>query len=133
MFLTKECDYGIRIIRALSGGEKQTVRTTCEREHVPQQYAYKILKKLERAGFVQSRQGPNGGYLLAKPLDSYTLYDIITALGEGLSLFECVRCGYSCERDGPETPCAVHAEFCRLQKLVVEEMQKKTMQEILSV
>jgi len=35
MFLTKECDYGVRIIRALSHEERMTVEAISTAEHIP--------------------------------------------------------------------------------------------------
>ena len=132
MLLTKECDYGVRIIRALMDGTLQTVKTICDKEHVPHQYAYKILKKLEKAGLVQSHQGPSGGYRLVKSLSTFTLCDVVTAIDKDLFLFECIRPEWDCPRNDPAVPCTVHQEFCRLQEVVVAELRKKTMEELFS-
>ena len=127
MFLTKECDYGVRIIRALSGGEKKIVETICETEHIPGQYAYKILKKLERAGLVQSIRGRNGGYLLQRPLSQITLLDIVSAIDSNLYVNECLREGHDCVNNR-ETPCTVHIEFERIQLAMQAEMSQTSMQ-----
>jgi len=132
MFLTKECDYGIRVIRALAGEEKKTVETISALEHIPDQYAYKILKKLEHAGFVRSIRGRDGGYQLAKPLNAITLYDVASAISEKLFLFECLREGNSCSRNPPDHPCTVHVEFKRIQELLIHEMRRKTIEGLVS-
>ena len=44
MIMTRETDYAVRILRALSCGERMTVRQVCDLELVPVQFAYKILK-----------------------------------------------------------------------------------------
>ena len=129
--MTKECDYGIRIIRALAGDEKKTVEAICGEEHIPDQYAYKILKKLEHAGFVQSLRGRDGGYRLIKPLHTFTLYDLASAMNDNLYLFECLREDNSCSRNDPAQPCAIHLEFERIQRLLVDEMRRKTINELL--
>ena len=49
MMITRESDYAIRIIRALKDGELLPLEQICQRELVPKQFAYKILKKLERS------------------------------------------------------------------------------------
>jgi len=131
MFLTKECDYGIRIIRTLSDGDKKTVETICDAEYIPGQYAYKILKKLERAGFLRSFRGRDGGYQLSKSLDSITIYDIVSAIDENLFLFECLREERVCPFNTDEEPCSVHNEFERIQGLLMAEFQSKTISEIL--
>ena len=44
MMITRESDYAIRIIRALKDGELLPLEQICQRELVPKQFAYKILK-----------------------------------------------------------------------------------------
>jgi len=131
MFLTKECDYGIRIIRALADNKKKSVQTICEIEHVPLQYAYKILKKLERGGLVKSWRGPDGGYRLIKSPRSFTMYDVVAAIDGKLFVSECLNEEQNCTRNTPETPCSVHFELARIQALIIEEMKSKTMEDTL--
>ena len=132
MFLTRECDYSIRTIRALSDGEKKTVEQICSDEHIPGQYAYKILKKLEHAGFVQSVRGRYGGYRLARSFNTITIYDIVSAAGNNLVLNDCLKDNASCLRNSEESPCFVHCELERIQKILIAEMSKKTLPEIIS-
>jgi len=133
MLLTKECDYGVRIIRVLSDARKKTVKKICDSEYIPEKYAYKILKKLENAGFVQSIRGRDGGYYLNKPLDTFTLYDIAHAVDENLSVFECLREGAACPHKSQDAPCTVHLEFERIQHMLISEMQSKTMHEVFNL
>ena len=48
MVITRETDYALRILRALLDGELHTVGEIAQAELLPQAFAYKILKKLER-------------------------------------------------------------------------------------
>lgn len=131
MLLTNESDYSLRIIRALADGEKQTVKAISETELIPFNFAYKILKKMEKAGITQSIHGPGGGYRLVKPLDSLSLYDVISAVEEDVLVFQCLRSDRQCQRDPGGNMCTVHMEFARIQELLVNEMKAKTMKEIL--
>jgi Rrf2 family protein len=127
MFLTKECDYGLRIIRALSNGEKTTAEEICAAENIPGQFAYKILKKLERAGSLMSSRGREGGYWLVKPLDSMTIYDIVSAIDDNLYINECLRNDRPCQRNLPERPCTIHQELRRIQNTLVDELQRTSL------
>ena len=131
MLLTKECDYGIRIMRALSDGEKKTVQAICDMEHIPHKYSYKILKKLQKAGLVQNKLGPDGGYTRIKPLDSFSIYDIVHAIDERLFVFECLRNKKECPHNTMGHSCKVHKELDRLQTILINEMKAKTFGEIL--
>ena len=133
MLLTKECDYGVRIIRALSDNSKKKMFEICETENIPNQYAYKILKKLENAGFLQIERGRYGGYRLAKPLNTFTLFDIIASIDSNIFVSECLRNDRLCSQkvvDGKT--CTVHEELERLQGLLISKMQEKTMDKVLS-
>ena len=131
MFLTKECDYGLRIIRALSSGEKTTAEDICAVEGVPGQFAYKILKKLERAGYIMSSRGREGGYWLVKSLADITVYDIVTSIDENLFVLDCLKNDRICLRNTPENPCALHAEIERVQEALVLELRRNSIGDVL--
>ena len=61
MLITRETDYALRILQSLLNGEKKSVGEISEQELIPQQFAYKIIKKLSQAGFVQILRGADGG------------------------------------------------------------------------
>ena len=127
MFLTKECDYAIRVVRSLTDMEMKSVKTVCENEHIPHPFAYKILKKLEHAGLVQSHRGSAGGYRLSKQPDTMTLLDIVSAIDGRLLLNECLLEGYVCENNINGRLCAVHEELSRLQAILTDALGEKTM------
>jgi Rrf2 family iron-sulfur cluster assembly transcriptional regulator len=43
-------------------------------------YLEQLFAQLRRAGLVQSRRGPTGGYLLGRDADNISIYDIVTAI-----------------------------------------------------
>lgn len=124
MFITREADYGIRTIRALSSGQKLNITAICEQEKIPRQFAYKILKKLNCAEIVSIIRGVNGGYVLTADLEKLSLYDIISAIDEDLFITKCMDFAYDCEQDQGKDNCRVHQEFMRIQKVVEEELKK---------
>ncbi|MCL2372433.1 MAG: Rrf2 family transcriptional regulator [Defluviitaleaceae bacterium] len=129
MLLTKECDYSMRIMRELADGATKTVRTICEKEHIPFKYAYKILKKLHKAGLLQNKRGPTGGYFLAKPLESINMYDVVMAVEQNMLLFECLKDEAQCPNNVSGKKCNVHTEITRLQNLLESEMKSKNLAE----
>ena len=131
MFLTKECDYGLRIIRALSSGGKATAEEICAAETIPGQFAYKILKKLERSGWLMSSRGREGGYWLVKSLDSMSIYDVVSAIDDNLFINECLRDDRPCIRNRADSPCALHKELGRVQAELVAELKRNKLNKIL--
>lgn len=104
MMITRESDYAIRMIRALKDGEQLTIEQICRKEQIPRQFAYKILKKLEKAGLVSIRRGAGGGCSLGRSLEGLTLLDIIHAADEEFFLTPCLKKGYHCEYASGDLP-----------------------------
>lgn len=130
MLFTRECDYGVRVIRALSSGELVSVSKICEMEYLSSAIAYKVTRKLEKAGLVESHRGTNGGYCLKRPLSDISLYDVCTAIDPDILLMECMKAGHCCPKNTEDAPCIVHHEFCRLQSLLLQEMKAKFLSEL---
>ena len=109
MLITRECDYAVRVIRALSGAERLSVGEICEREEITAPFAYKILKKLQKAKLVRGYRGVHGGYSMNRTPGEITLFDIYTAIDPELMIIECMDPQYHCVRDNRDkTPCLVH-------------------------
>jgi len=132
MFLTKECDYGLRIIRALADGKKSTAEEICDSENIPGQFAYKILKKLERAEYLRSSRGRDGGYWLVKPVSDITIYDVVSAIDKNLYINECLRSDRRCTRNPADKPCGVHLELKRVQQILVDELHRRPISEVVA-
>jgi len=132
MLLTRECDYAMRIVRALADGMKKHVAAICHDELMPVQYAYKIMKKLERAGLVRSVRGREGGYVLQRSVQELTPYDVIVAVEERPLVTDCLRSDAQCPRNTGDAPCSLHGEFARVQAMLEVELKRWTFHELLN-
>lgn len=47
---------------------------------VSEAHLAKVLQQLKRQGFLQSKRGPGGGFVLAKAPEEITLYEILTSI-----------------------------------------------------
>lgn len=130
MLFTKECDYAIRIMRALSSGDFVSVSTICAMEDLSSAMAYKITRKLEKGGLLKSLRGANGGYALNKPLQNISIYDVCSIIDPDILILECMKKDYHCSMNTQSTPCLVHHEFCRIQHILLQELQKKNLAEL---
>lgn len=130
MLFTKECDYAIRVMRALSSGNFINVSTICTMENISSAMAYKITRKLEKAGFLKSLRGVNGGYALNQSLEDISLYDVCSAIEPDILLLECMKKDYHCSMNTQNTPCLVHGEFCRIQRILLQELQQKSLADL---
>jgi Rrf2 family transcriptional regulator, cysteine metabolism repressor len=62
-------------------GEPVKIAEIARRQKIPQKFLELILAGLKQGGFVESRRGAEGGYLLARPAESLTV-------GEALRFIE---------------------------------------------
>ena len=58
-------------------GEPVKIADIARRQQIPQKFLELILAGLKQGGFVESRRGAEGGYLLAKAADSITVGEVI--------------------------------------------------------
>jgi Rrf2 family protein len=130
MLITRRSDYAFRICRVLQDGKVHNVREICDKEEIPRAFAYKILRELEMADLVKSERGNQGGYFLNKPLDELTIYDVASITEGDLAILHCMK--EDCSRNPEELPCKVHMEMERIQEILVAEMKKKTIADIIN-
>ncbi len=132
LLITRETDYALRILRALADGERRTMKTLCEAEEVPQQFAYKIVKKLARAGLVQSTRGVDGGCRLTCDLARTTLYDLVQVMEADCQVSACMDPGYQCPWVAKHCRrCTVHGELAAIQKKLDGELRSHSLQSVL--
>ena len=131
MFITRESDYAMRVVRALIGETRLSVSDICEREAITAPFAYKILKKLQNAGIVQGYRGVHGGYALKKDPAELTLYDIYTAIDSDMSIIECLNGRCECTRNGQDgIPCYAHDELKDIQNELWVMLRRKSMEDL---
>lgn len=131
MVITREIDYALRILKALRDGDLHPVGEISQGQLVPQAFAYKILKKLEHAGYVAAVRGAAGGYQLAKDLHGSSLYDLMDALGERSDLSACMDPDYQCPLRERNCGCKVHCRLQQIQAHLDEELRSHTLWDIL--
>jgi Rrf2 family protein len=61
-------------------GEPVRIADIARRQGIPQKFLELILAGLKQAGFVESRRGAEGGYLLARAADSLTIGEVLRAV-----------------------------------------------------
>ena len=123
MLITKERDYAMRVVWSLCDMKQHTVKSLCESELVPVDFAYKILKKLEQNGITHSTRGRNGGYRLAKAPDKISMLDVLLAIDSRLFISDDVE---NRNRRGRKF-CRISEELGILQGTWVKSLREKTL------
>jgi Rrf2 family cysteine metabolism transcriptional repressor len=73
-------EYALQAIFDLASrraGEPIRIADIAQRQKIPQKFLELILASLKQAGFVESRRGAEGGYLLSRPADSLTVGEVL--------------------------------------------------------
>jgi Rrf2 family protein len=80
-------------------GEPIRLKDVARRQDISEKYLEQIISILNKAGFVRSIRGPQGGYMLQRAPKEYTV-GMILRLTEGtLSPVECVGTDMNCDRE----------------------------------
>jgi Rrf2 family protein len=73
-------EYALQAIFDLASqrpGEPVKIADIARRQRIPQKFLELILAGLKQGGFVESRRGAEGGYLLARKPESITVGDVL--------------------------------------------------------
>ena len=108
MRLTRAGEYAVRCVLYLSKKGKGVLvsrKEVAEHGVIPTHFLAKIAQDLARAGMIEIRQGPKGGFLLLMEPGEITLLQVVeTVIGE-IFLNDCVIRPHSCEAS---PRCSVH-------------------------
>lgn len=119
--LTKKGKYGLKAMVHLASaeyGQPVPVLEIAERQQIPKKFLDGILCELRNAGFVHSKMGKGGGYLLARPADEIMIGDIVRAIDGPLAPVPCAsKTRYRrCDDCIDEDTCAVRRVMQRAQQ-----------------
>lgn len=134
MLITRECDYAVRVIRAMAEEKRLSVHEICEREEITEAFAYKILRKLQKANIVKGFRGVNGGYAMKKEINELSLLDVYHAIDPEMFIIECMNPKNQCSRNGADgRNCLVHKELEEIQIEINQMLSEKKLDKILHV
>jgi Rrf2 family protein len=80
MAISVKGEYALQAIFDLTvngRGDPVKIADIARRQKIPQKFLELILAGLKQGGFVESRRGADGGYLLARPAESITIGQVL--------------------------------------------------------
>lgn len=129
MFINRETDYAIRIVRNLTHDSLSQIEKIADKENVSLTMAHKVCRSLKKGGIINSKSGINGGYYLNKPLSELTLYDVYGAINDVTDINKCLMDKDLCTFSSLGI-CKVHDELNRIQSVIVDELKRKSLAEL---
>ena len=130
MHLQRSSRYGLFAViwMATDPERRVTAAMVAEAYEVPENHVAKVLRQLARARVVTGVRGVGGGYQLARPARSLTMFDVVRVL-EGELAPTC----FGCEGVGPEnSPNCFDYRACPIRP-VMEEIAEHTYYTLRSV
>jgi Rrf2 family protein len=80
MRISKRCQYALRAVFELALRDTNhpvKIHEIADSQNMPPRFLEVILNQLRHAGFVESRRGSEGGYMLARPAEELTVGEIV--------------------------------------------------------
>jgi len=124
-------DYAVRALQYIHAHDDEilTGYEIAEAIGVPYPFFARIAGQLKRKGLLATVKGRNGGYCLAKPLESIDFYEVFVSTEGELQMSHCLMENRSCNREA-EASCGLRGFICDLQKRVISEMSGKKLVEL---
>ena len=130
--LTKKADYGLISLKHLSThGRTKTAsaKEMAEAYRIPLPILSKVLQRLVKEGFLESEQGTNGGYRLARDASQITALEVIRAIDGPIILTTCFTEHGECELSGK---CTVREPLRRVHEGILQLLDSITISDLSS-
>ena len=135
MMISTKGRYALRVMLDLAQQEEDgyiSLKSISGRQGISVKYMEMIVAMLNKAGFVKSLRGKEGGYRLAKPACEYTVGSILKLTDGSLAPVSCLEhCGDSeCGRSGI---CLTLPMWKKLDVMIDAYLEGITLQDLLDV
>jgi Rrf2 family protein len=121
--------YGVRVVLelALNASEEGGIfqKEIAETQDVSIKYLDHIIASLKKAGIITNVGGKKSGYVLAKPANDITIYDVYTAFEDDLAIIDCLLSDGACPR---KNSCVMKDYWCELNQTIKNSMQSMNME-----
>lgn len=129
--LRRNTDYALRLMINLArnyGSKPVSSRMMAEDEQVSYQLTCKILQKLHAAGFISSKMGPRGGFILKKAPSEITLAEIVRIIQGPITVNSCLLRDDFCPR---KSICSICNGLSKLQLYIDEFFKSMTLEQLI--
>lgn len=92
MILGTKARYAVMAMVEMAGRDQSAPVSLAElskAQEITVPYLEQLFRKLRFANLVKSVRGPGGGYVLAKPIEQISIYEIVTAVEESVKMTRC--------------------------------------------
>jgi Rrf2 family protein len=123
--------YGIRAILeiALRGNSEGIYqKEISENQELSYKYLDHIINALKVAGLISKAGGRKSGYILTRPPEEITVFDIHSAFESGICVVDCMDLTFNCDR---EKHCAIKGFWGNLNNQVIDYFRSTTLKDLI--
>lgn len=124
--------YALRLMLDLAtndSGAPIRLKDAARRQNISEKYLEQIISILNKAGFVRSIRGPQGGYVLSRRPEEYTVGMILRQTEGSLAPVECVEHAGACEQ---ENGCATRMLWEKLKEAIDGVVDHVTLEDLVN-
>ncbi len=128
--INRKSDYAVRVMLALAKEApdiRLPTKAVQEAMLIPPAFLQRIVAELSKNGLIETFPGPNGGLSLARPAETITLKDILTAIDGPVRISDCLDEPEDCAL---EVTCPVRSRWARLQAMIVRELERTNLYQL---
>ena len=131
MRISYKCDYALKVLLELALNVDNGVLSSQElskKLDIPLKFLEQVLSELRKGGFIESKRGNMGGYVLVGTPEKITLGMVIRQIDGPVEPIECIDPKYKNCRD--RYSCAFKSVWIRVDKAVTDIIDKVTLEDI---
>ncbi len=131
MRLTTKGRYGVRLVLDIAQHEDKgpvSITETSLRQDISVKYLERLVGDLQRAGFIRSVRGREGGHMLAMPPEEITLGTVVRALEGDTAVLVCSNNRLACPRS---VHCVTRSIWIAADQAMYEKLNSITVRDIM--
>jgi Rrf2 family protein len=125
-------DYGLRVLIHLAQSPTPVPVSASEiadQQKIPEAYLHHVLRDLQAGGMLESRRGPSGGHMLAKPAKEITVADVFVTFDRSLAPLDCVDSPEECTLSGA---CSQRELWSDVERVLLERLSKTRVSDLVA-
>lgn len=94
MHFTRHTDYALRVLLHLAAdpAKQGVIAEVAEIHSISRNHLMKVVQELGRGGFIATRRGRGGGFVLARAPEDIRIGDVVRFTEPGMTLADCAHC-----------------------------------------
>lgn len=130
MKLNMKVRYGLRAVIEIAAASSIGLyqKEIAEKQKIPLKFLDTIIIGLRNFGIVKNVLGKRSGYVLARPIDQITIYDVYRAFEPEMSVVDCLCLPNSCEMN---SGCIAEPFWSNLNTTIKNTLNNTTIKDLM--